>query len=74
MGGDPRRESIVLELINRAHIALASRLEREDGQAMVEYALILALVSVVALVTLKAVGTDVNSVFLNIKSKLDAAL
>jgi pilus assembly protein Flp/PilA len=64
----------MLELINRAHIALTTRLEREDGQAMVEYALILALVSVVAIGTLKLVGTDVNSVFLNIKSKLDAAL
>jgi pilus assembly protein Flp/PilA len=64
----------MLELINRAHIALASRLEREDGQAMVEYALILALVSVVAIGTLKLVGTDVNSVFNNIKTQLDSAL
>ena len=64
----------MVDLLNRVHVALTTRLEREDGQAMVEYALILALVSVVAIGTLKAVGTDVNSVFLNIKSKLDGAL
>ena len=66
----------MLDLINRVHIAMMTRLklEREEGQAMVEYALILALVSVVAIGTLKLVGADVNKVFLNIKSKLDAAI
>jgi Flp pilus assembly pilin Flp len=33
--------------------------QSEDGQAMVEYALILALVTVVALAALTAVGTNV---------------
>ena len=48
--------------------------EREDGQAMVEYGLILALVSVVAIVALGAIGTDVNAVFGNIRDALAAAL
>jgi len=34
--------------------------EREEGQAMVEYALILALVSVAAVATLELVGTGVD--------------
>jgi Flp pilus assembly pilin Flp len=34
--------------------------EREEGQAMVEYALILALVSVAAVITLDAVGVAVD--------------
>jgi Flp pilus assembly pilin Flp len=34
--------------------------EREEGQAMVEYALILALVSVAAVLTLDAVGVGVD--------------
>ena len=57
-------------------IELAARYQtvREDGQAMVEYGLILALVSVVAIVALTAVGTDVNKVFDSVKSSLDAAL
>ena len=32
---------------------------REEGQALVEYALILALVSVVAIASLEAIGTGV---------------
>ena len=36
-----------------------SALEREEGQALVEYALILALVSVVAIATLTALGTNI---------------
>ena len=39
--------------------ALASVREREEGQALVEYALILALVSVVAIATLQALGTGI---------------
>jgi pilus assembly protein Flp/PilA len=41
---------------------LAARIRREDGQAMVEYALILGLVSVVAIGALTTIGTDVNGV------------
>ena len=33
--------------------------DREEGQALVEYALILALVSVVAIAALTAIGTNV---------------
>ena len=36
---------------------------REQGQGMVEYSLILALVSVAAIGTLTALGGDVKSVF-----------
>ena len=35
---------------------------REDGQAMVEYALILSLVSVAAVITLGLVGTQIDTV------------
>jgi pilus assembly protein Flp/PilA len=50
------------------------QVEREDGQAMVEYGLILALVSVVAIGILATVGTDVQSVFQNIATQLENAL
>ncbi len=39
-----------------------SKLGREEGQGMVEYALILVLVSIAAIVLLSTVGTDVNAV------------
>ncbi|MGC2424889.1 MAG: Flp family type IVb pilin [Nitrospirota bacterium] len=42
----------------------------EKGQGMVEYALILVLVSVVALVALTLIGTDVTSVFNRVAAKL----
>jgi Flp pilus assembly pilin Flp len=55
-------------------LKLAARRDSEDGQAMVEYGLILALVSVVAIGVLAAVGLDVQAVFQSIQDSLDAAL
>jgi pilus assembly protein Flp/PilA len=40
-----------------------SRFRREEGQAMVEYALILGLVSVVAIAALTIIGTQVDAIF-----------
>jgi pilus assembly protein Flp/PilA len=53
---------------------IAARRDSEDGQAMVEYGLILALVSVVAIGILATVGTDVKAVFTSIAASLGAAL
>jgi pilus assembly protein Flp/PilA len=44
--------------------------EREEGQALVEYALILALVSVVAVAALTAIGTNVTGVLNSIAGEL----
>jgi pilus assembly protein Flp/PilA len=56
-------------------VNLVARLqvEREDGQAMVEYGLILALVSVVAIVTLTTVGTDLKTLFGDIAGDISGA-
>jgi Flp pilus assembly pilin Flp len=53
---------------------IAVHLRREDGQAMVEYALILGLVSVVAIVLLTAVGQDITSLLERVTSALASAL
>jgi Flp pilus assembly pilin Flp len=53
-------------------LKLAARRDSEDGQAMVEYGLILALVSVAAIVVLGFVGQDVNAVFTQIQNALEA--
>ena len=45
----------------------------EEGQGMVEYALILVLVSVVAIVTLRLLGTNVAAIFTSISGSLTAA-
>lgn len=47
--------------------------KREEGQAMVEYGLILGLVSVVAVAALALIGTDVNKVFNEIVTELGKA-
>jgi Flp pilus assembly pilin Flp len=44
--------------------------EDEKGQALVEYALILALISVVAVATLALIGTGVNTILTTIKNDL----
>jgi Flp pilus assembly pilin Flp len=48
--------------------------DREEGQALVEYALILGLISVVAIVLLTAVGTDINAILAAVTSALESAL
>jgi pilus assembly protein Flp/PilA len=43
---------------------------REEGQALVEYALILALVSIVAVGALAAIGTNVTAILNSIAGHL----
>ena len=43
---------------------------REDGQGLVEYSLILLLVSVVSIAILTILGTDVAGVFTNVVNAL----
>ena len=45
----------------------------ESGAAMLEYGLIAALVSVVAIASLQEIGTKLNAAFTAIKDKLPAA-
>jgi Flp pilus assembly pilin Flp len=52
------------------YLALTSLRDGESGQAMVEYALILALVSVAAVGILSTLGTSVSSIFSEINADL----
>ena len=56
------------ELTERAK---AHVMNREEGQGMVEYALILVLIAVVVIVILQIVGKQVNNVFSNISTGLN---
>jgi pilus assembly protein Flp/PilA len=56
----------------RAYEALMSRLERQEGQALVEYALILALIAVVSIAILKTMGLNVQRVFTSVNSSLSS--
>jgi pilus assembly protein Flp/PilA len=44
--------------------------EREEGQALVEYALILSLVSIAAIGTLTLVGTNVDTIMQSVADAL----
>ena len=45
----------------------------EEGATMVEYALMLALIAIVCIIAVTAVGTNANSVFTTSASKLSTA-
>jgi pilus assembly protein Flp/PilA len=60
----------MFDRFNHWTVALFARIQREEGQAMVEYGLILALVSILGIAALTLIGTDVKSAF----EKVAAAL
>ena len=58
--------------ILRAYAALRDRLDREEGQALVEYALILALIAIVSIVVLQLLGVNVSRIFNKVNTALSA--
>lgn len=50
-----------MTMLVKAQLWLAGLRDREEGQSLVEYALILALISVVAIGTLTTIGTNVDA-------------
>ena len=48
-------------------------LQREDGPTAVEYAVMLALIIVVCITAITAVGTNANKTFSNVASNLTTA-
>jgi Flp pilus assembly pilin Flp len=63
---------MINKVIIRAKSALR-RMKSKKGQTLVEYALILAFISVVAISVLIALGNQVKSVFTTISSQLAQA-
>lgn len=57
-------------MFTRIATQLTNRMHQVEGQGMAEYALILALVSVAALVALTSLGANIKSVFATISSSL----
>lgn len=54
--------------------AQASFLRREEGQDLTEYALLLALIAVVAIAAVTFLGTQVSTILSELGSALDAQL
>jgi Flp pilus assembly pilin Flp len=63
-----------VKLILRAFAPIRCGARAEEGQALVEYALILGLISVVAIALLTAVGDDVTSLLSRVTSALGGAV
>ncbi len=59
-----------LSLYARAQVGRQSLMEREEGQALVEYTLILALVSVAAILALTTLGEKIVTELTSVAEKL----
>ena len=53
---------------------LRNFVRNDEGQDLIEYALLVALISLVCVAALTAAGTNVNAIFTAIKDKLAAAV
>jgi pilus assembly protein Flp/PilA len=68
----------MINLINHGMLRLMAAVQarklqaEEDGQTLVEYALIIVVISLAAILTMTALGTEISSVFTDIKDKLAA--
>ena len=60
----------MLSKMNEAILALVVRFQRQDGQALAEYGLLLALIAVVCIVALTALGLALAGTLSTIAKKL----
>jgi pilus assembly protein Flp/PilA len=54
----------------RAYLSVLALRDREEGQALVEYALLLSLIAVVSIGILTALGKSVSGIFNNVNNAL----
>ncbi len=52
---------------------LANKIRHQQGVTMIEYALIAALIAVVAIVALTSIGTNLTATFTSIATKLSGS-
>jgi pilus assembly protein Flp/PilA len=63
----PRRRK---EMLTKFFVQMQNQMQDEAGQGLVEYALIIVLVSIAAIVTMRLLGTTVSGVFTTITGEL----
>jgi pilus assembly protein Flp/PilA len=68
--GDIEMGNRVLEVGERIRELMEKFRSNQEGQGMVEYALILVLISIVVIVILSTLGKTVNNVFSNVSHGL----
>jgi len=65
----------VIRLVNKTHLSFLdarAELAREEGQALVEYALILALICVVTIAVLQSMGVDISKILDKVSTSLSS--
>ena len=65
----------MVSTLNKYYLRLSGRTNvmREEGQALVEYALILAMITVVTIAVLQLLGVDVSKLLDKVSSSLSSA-
>jgi pilus assembly protein Flp/PilA len=54
-------------------VKMQTLLMQEEGQDLIEYALVVALIAFAAVATMKTLATDINTVYANIGTQLTNA-
>ena len=62
------------DLMLKLYVAMQTLTAREEGQDLVEYALVVALIAFGAVLAMGALATEINSAFKDISSDLASAL
>ena len=70
----PQGILIMRELLTRIYIVTLNNLSHEDGQDLVEYALVVALIAFGAVAGMGALSTEINKAFNDISSDLAKSL
>jgi pilus assembly protein Flp/PilA len=58
------------EKLWKFYAGIQALIEREEGQDLIEYTLVVALIALAATAGMKEVATDINQAFTNIGTKL----
>ncbi len=64
----------MLSMISEALLRLQARFEREEGQGLAEYGLILALVSIAAIVALGIIAVAISGMFGDVTAALGGGI
>ena len=61
------------ETMLKLSVKLQTLMMREEGQDLIEYALVVALIAFAAVTSMQTLATDINKVFLSIGTQLTNA-
>ena len=62
------------EMILKMYVKMQTLMAREEGQDLVEYALVVALIAFGAVTAMKGLSSEINTAFNTISSQLGSAL